>query len=187
MTACLNLGGTVIFSQGHSLLLEIMRHAPDVVLMVPATAEQVLNQIDGSFRKSGTLALGMGGAAVSPVLRRRLLELLATEISELYASNEAAGISLVGEDGVGTILADVEVEIVDDAGRVVPYGEAGAIRVRGSYPSSMATCTVRNRTPSGSATAGTIRATRASCPGLAGCVYSAATMRHQCRRHQAGA
>ena len=104
----------IVISPGQSLLLDIMRHAPDVVLMVPATAKQVLNRIDGSFRKPGVLALGIGGAAVSPELRRRLLELLATEISELYASNEAAGISLVGEDGVGTILADVEVEIVDE-------------------------------------------------------------------------
>jgi acyl-coenzyme A synthetase/AMP-(fatty) acid ligase len=70
------------------------------------------------------------GARLSLALRSRAVGKLHATVHDGYGANETGPISVVDADGAGDILPDVEVEVVDDEGKVLPDGELGRIRVR---------------------------------------------------------
>ncbi|HVZ07216.1 class I adenylate-forming enzyme family protein [Rhodopila sp.] len=72
----------------------------------------------------------MIGARADARLRGLVRGRLGARISTPYASNETNSISDVGDDDVGTLFPGVSVTIVDDAGRPVPAGQTGRIRIK---------------------------------------------------------
>ena len=65
----------------------------------------------------------------------RSLERLADRIVEIYGSNEIGTVAVTlrpGTNGFGTLMPNVTVEIVGEAGEKLPDGEAGEIRIRGA-------------------------------------------------------
>ena len=135
-TACLRAGGTVV-SADIGTPLDIARaisdHAINTLVLAPVQIGRVLDALPVGFVKPPTLTLCCFGAAVSGTLRRRALELLATELIDMYGSNESgfiASMSASRDDVVSTIWPGVSVEIVDEQDVPVPHGQSGRIRVK---------------------------------------------------------
>jgi acyl-coenzyme A synthetase/AMP-(fatty) acid ligase len=82
-------------------------------------------------------SLKIAGAAVPPEMGRRLRSQVCRDILVCYASTEAgtsASASYAAIEGipqaVGFLLPDVDLEIVDEAGSLMPSGAEGLIRLR---------------------------------------------------------
>ena len=135
-TACLRAGGTVFYeemSTSRDIVRAIVAHEITTLVLAPFQIEQVLNALPDGFVKPASLTLCSFGAAVSSILRSRALQMLATDLIDMYGSNEAGFIASTlapGNDGVSTVWPGVRVEIVDDGDAPLPHGEAGRIRVR---------------------------------------------------------
>ncbi|WP_230169606.1 class I adenylate-forming enzyme family protein [Roseomonas sp. CECT 9278] len=82
-------------------------------------------------------SLAVFGAAVAPALRRRLMAEVTPGLVVNYSTTEVGTITLAGPadharhpDGVGRPLEGVALRIVDDAGRDLPPGVPGLVRLR---------------------------------------------------------
>ena len=111
----------------------IQRHRIDRLALLPVQLKQVLDHLPPGWVKPEQLEVSSFGAPVAEELRRAALCRLASQITEIYASNEFGIVSVTRQPdsgGFGTICPDVEVEIVDDQDRPVPDGTVGHIRAR---------------------------------------------------------
>lgn len=104
--------------------LDISRmHASDLA------AQGGLGRFDG-------VKLRTGGSAVPIDVRRAIEERVTPLLYVRYASTESGAISMAGPgehdeaESVGRPLPGVELEIVDQDGKVIPAGETGRIRLR---------------------------------------------------------
>lgn len=135
-TACLRAGGTVVreeMPESADIARAIVAHAITTVVLAPFQIGQMLSSLPHGFVKPASLTICSFGAAVSGALRGRALQLLATELIDMYGSNEAGFIAstrTAGNDESSTIWPGVRVEIVDDRDTPLPHGETGRIRVR---------------------------------------------------------
>ncbi len=135
-TACLRAGGTVVSADvlgSSDNARAISDLAITALLLVPSQLERLLDTLPAGFVRPPSLTICCIGAAVSGALRRRALQLLATEVIDFYGSNETGFIASAhgsGNDGVSTVWPDVRVEIVDDRDAPIPRGQIGRVRVR---------------------------------------------------------
>ena len=122
-------GGTIFLAIGDEVKGLIGRGAVNYANFTPG-------DIEGTVRHGAEAPVGhkmqieVFGATVLPALRHRIRERLHATITNKYSSNETNPISIVDDDGVGTVCPGVEVRVVDAAGNDVPAGQAGRIRVR---------------------------------------------------------
>jgi 2,3-dihydroxybenzoate-AMP ligase len=110
-----------------------LRHAITHLILAPVQIGRVLEALPQGFAKPRSLTLCSFGAAVSSGLRGRALTLLATELIDMYGSNEAGFMSSTSsarEDGTSAIWPGVSVEIVDERDAPLSHGQIGRIRVR---------------------------------------------------------
>jgi acyl-coenzyme A synthetase/AMP-(fatty) acid ligase len=82
-------------------------------------------------------SLRVAGAKASPEMIRRLRNLVCRKIIVSYASTEAGPVASAPyaaiehiPDAVGFVVPDVEVEIVDESGAILPSGTDGLLRLR---------------------------------------------------------
>lgn len=135
-TACLRAGGTVVaadLQEPRDIARAISEHAITALVLVPIQIGRVLDALPDGFVKPPNLTICSFGAAISGALRRRALTLLATELIDMYGSNEAGFISSISssrDDGISAVWPGVRVEIVDEMHAALPLGEIGRIRVR---------------------------------------------------------
>jgi 2,3-dihydroxybenzoate-AMP ligase len=116
------------------LLPLIGRYKVARMSLLPIQLEQLLDVLPDGWVKPERLEIVGFGAPVPEPLRLRALDRLATVVTEIYGSNEGGVVSAVrrpGMGGFGTILPGAEIEIVDEADRVLPDGTPGLIRYRG--------------------------------------------------------
>jgi acyl-CoA synthetase (AMP-forming)/AMP-acid ligase II len=103
----------------------------------PRQLQNLLERLPADFEPIEDLAVTVGGSkaprAVSLAARLRL----ASSLTFAYGSAEAASVALCpaplqdsDPDVAGHILPWVEVQAVDEAGRVLPPGEVGELRIR---------------------------------------------------------
>ncbi|HKX08202.1 MAG TPA: fatty acid--CoA ligase family protein [Stellaceae bacterium] len=130
-TACIRAGGTVVFSQQTPLANAITTHAITHTMIAPSILQRALDELPAGFAKPADLTVLSLGAALSRVLREKTLSRLATNVCDIYGSNEAGFVSLTwGTREFGTIWPGTRVEIVDDRDRPLPFGQVGHIRVQ---------------------------------------------------------
>ena len=135
-TACLRAGGTVVSADvrdARDLARAIADQGINAIILAPFQLGQVLDALPPGFEKPPGLAIYSFGAAVSSVLRRRALDHLATELLDIYGTNETGVIAWMGtsrDDGSSTLWPGVRVEIVDDRDLALPRGESGRIRAQ---------------------------------------------------------
>jgi acyl-coenzyme A synthetase/AMP-(fatty) acid ligase len=122
-------GGTVLFTVGEHAATLIAIGAVNYASFAVGDIERLLPRAMPP-PAGHKLHLVVFGAAVTPRLRRWIGETLHARVANGYASNETTTIAVVDDDNVGTLCPGVAVRIVDPAGREVPRGEAGVIRVR---------------------------------------------------------
>src|SRR5712672_266873 len=87
---------------------------------------------------SGLEAIYMGGSLLSQVLSDRIRAELCSNLNYGYGSTEAGIVAVASakvvtsiRGAVGYVAPALAVEAADDAGRALPAGEAGRIRIRG--------------------------------------------------------
>jgi acyl-coenzyme A synthetase/AMP-(fatty) acid ligase len=129
--ACLWAGATAVIENRMTIPQAIASHAITHVTLPPIALKRVLDELPKDFVKPSDLTILSFGAAASRALRERALATMATEVCDLYGSNEAGFVSSRrGTAELGTVWPGAQIEIVDDRDGPVPHGCAGWIRVR---------------------------------------------------------
>ena len=138
----LRSGATLILlKQFHpkTILESIAQHKATILPLVP-TIYSFLVQLyaRGGYDVSSLRYCISGGASLPEALLKRVEEGLGVTVIEGYGLTETSPVIAVNtmKDGsvpasVGPILPNVELEIVDEAGKSLKQGEVGEIRVRG--------------------------------------------------------
>jgi acyl-coenzyme A synthetase/AMP-(fatty) acid ligase len=135
-SACPRAGGTVIAAhmpKPRDIAPAILEHGITMLILAPIQIKRVLDAMPDGFAKPPSLTLCSFGAAVSPALRERALSTLATEIIDMYGTNETGFISSIDsghDNGISTIWPGVRVEIVDEHDAPLPHGQMGRTRAQ---------------------------------------------------------
>lgn len=130
-TACVRAGGTVVVETRMSPGEAIAFHGITNTTLSPIAVKDVVDALPNDFKKPASLTIFTWGAAISSTLRDKVLARLATDLCDLYGSNEASAVSCkTGNAEYGSVLPNVRVEVVDDHDRPLPFGAVGQIRVK---------------------------------------------------------
>lgn len=127
-TACVRMGGTCVFESNRPVSEALVAHGITHVTLLPHALAQVLDDLPIDYRKRpGLTVFTIGGSLVQPV-RARVRHALADTVSESYGTNEIGVICTMDDDGTGTVLPGVRVEVIGDDGQPV-LGKPGLVRV----------------------------------------------------------
>lgn len=106
------------------------------VLMAPVQLEQILRSMPAGAWPNPGLTVIVGGSSLPRLLSEKARARLTPSVLLLYGSTEAGMIARAHasiRDGMdtatGLVQPDVEVQIVDSSGNVLPHGEVGEVRV----------------------------------------------------------
>jgi acyl-CoA synthetase (AMP-forming)/AMP-acid ligase II len=127
--ATLRLGGTVHLGNSDAAWDVIASGMVNYALFITGDLEKLVRRVPPGARPSG-FHVDVIGSAVSPWLRGETLNKLAETIVLTYSSNEAAQVSVVDENNVGTLLPGVRIKISGPDGNPVPLGQTGLIRIK---------------------------------------------------------
>jgi long-chain acyl-CoA synthetase len=115
----------------------VEEHRLETSAVVPSMLTMLLALPLEEHDLTSLVSFGCGGAPLPGALRQQVRDRLGVEIYEGYGCTEASAgvtanrVSANRPGSVGRPLAEVEVEIHDDAGQPVPAGQDGEIVVRG--------------------------------------------------------
>ncbi|HYY42488.1 MAG TPA: benzoate-CoA ligase family protein, partial [Pyrinomonadaceae bacterium] len=134
-------GATALFSERSTpekLFEMIERYRPTVLTSVPTMINAMLNVAGASERDLASVRFCLSAGEALPVeLYERWLRTFGVEILDGIGSAEMFHIYITNRPGdvrpgnLGRIVAGYEAEIVDAAGRSVPTGVMGTLRVKG--------------------------------------------------------
>jgi long-chain acyl-CoA synthetase len=137
----LHLGAKVIYTARFlpGKLVELIRqHRPDVFMAVPSMYNALLSVKDATRDDFRSLRLPIsGGEPLPEAVQQAYRERFGVELLEGYGLTEtspATSWSTPWEHkpgGVGTLLRGVDVQIIDDDGRLLPRGQEGEIFISG--------------------------------------------------------
>lgn len=121
------------------MMPQLMTEMPQgVAVMTPRQVQLLLDVLPADFEPCPGWRLQVGGSAIPEGQGRTAMARLTPDIWTGYGATESSRITagplsaLIDEGSVGVVPAAASVEIVDEAGRVLPDGEAGELRVRGT-------------------------------------------------------
>lgn len=132
-------GAAVTAGVGVEALPAIMESRPSGLIgCTPAQLRMVLAMLPHDFRPQAGWRVSAGGSRLPASLAQEARLRLTPDIRVTYGATEAQvnthgrAIGLENEPGqVGFPVAGTIIEIVDDAGRPLPDGQSGAIRIKG--------------------------------------------------------
>lgn len=128
-TACVRTGGCCVYNSKDSIAQTVARYDVTHLSVLPSVLKKTVDVLPDDFVKPDNLTISIFGGSIGETLRARATQRLATTLFENYSSNESGPISIVGPDGIGTVLPGVEVETVDDCHRPV-WRQSGLVRVK---------------------------------------------------------
>lgn len=134
------LGKTACFAVNDNLVLWLV-NTYNIDLIVASTQQAIglaeLQEKVARFPLASLKAVNIGGGAITREGILRLKRHLCHNIIIRYGSTEAGTVALAPYDmiadvpgAVGFVAPEVELEIVDEAGHVLPYGSEGFVRLR---------------------------------------------------------
>jgi len=130
-TACIRAGGTLVFDNQMMVPEVIASRFITHISLSPIKLRQLLDILPNVFAKPAAMKILSSGAALSRGLRRQADVRLATEVRDTYGSNEAGYVSSISDDTEwGAVWPGVQIEIVDERHKPIPFGEVGQIRVK---------------------------------------------------------
>jgi long-chain acyl-CoA synthetase len=138
---CLAVGGCMVLvpdPRNMPVLRSLLRKKkPTVITLVPALVRKLLEECDAEDFADAKFIL-CGGAALPYDLLKRFKEKTGHMIIEGYGLSEASPVThcniprgLSVKRSIGLPIANTDVQIVDDTGTEVPFGEIGELVVRG--------------------------------------------------------
>ena len=134
-------GGTVrLVPPAADIAAVIDREAINRMATSPGAIKEILSQLSGDRpRFPGIRSLAVGTALVSQALSEEMRRRLTPHAFVIYGANELWYLTIADPatqvrfpESVGFPFPGIEIEIVDDAGRRLPPGEIGLIRLRGA-------------------------------------------------------
>jgi len=136
----LHYGRTICLAPpGVSTLWMLNTYNVDTMLLSPQQALELvaLQEKTERFPLRSLKSVQIGAAAISRDAIMRIKKYLCRNVVLIYGSTEAGVIAVAPHDMIadikgaaGYILPSVQVEIVDSAGRILPAGKEGFVRVR---------------------------------------------------------
>lgn len=126
---CLRAGGACVYDAETSLGQALTAARATHAVLLPRHVASLVERPDALAGLRDLHLFAVGGR-VPGEIRDRLLAGPAAWVVETYATNESGTIATMDRDGVGTVLPEVEMEIVDEAGAAVPVDALGEVRVR---------------------------------------------------------
>ena len=138
----LRSGATLILLkqfQPKTILASIAQHRATILPLVPTIYSFLVDlHSRGGYDVSSLRYCISGGSSLPEALLKKVEEGLGVTVIEGYGLTETSPVIAVNtmKDGsvpgsVGPVLPNVELDIVDDAGKPIAQGEVGEIRVRG--------------------------------------------------------
>lgn len=127
METCLRLGATVIFGAASQ---DLITYDATHCWLLPRDMVTLLQGARGTWPSARPLQMILGGGPVSAALHDQTAALLGTPVQIVYAANETGFIALQDRDGIGTVLPEVDLEILGEDGQPAPAGIAGTIAIR---------------------------------------------------------
>lgn len=124
---CLRLGATVILGQASQ---DLITYRATHCWALPRDMLALLQNIQGEMPFRGSIRVILGGAAVSAALHDEIVAKFGADVVVMYATNETGFIGTVDRNGICALLAEAEVQIIDEEGKALPIGEAGSVRAR---------------------------------------------------------
>jgi acyl-CoA synthetase (AMP-forming)/AMP-acid ligase II len=129
----LRCGGCVLFAGGEHVRELLAAGAFNYAAFALGDVEKTI--ADSDLAGDGAAAklarqIDVFGATLPAALRRRIEQRLNATVLNKYSMNETNVVAIMGDGDAGWLCDGVDVRIVDPAGRVLPTGEAGLIRVR---------------------------------------------------------
>ncbi len=122
-------GGTILLTAEEFVLGLIASGVANYAALAVGDIERMIQRAEPPAAGHG-LHIEVFGAVLVPRLRRQIAQRLNAQVISKYSSNETNAIAIFDEDNLGTLCEGVDVHIVDAAGRNLPFGESGTIRVQ---------------------------------------------------------
>jgi len=111
-----------------AIAAQLVQFAPDVVYGLPSALLEVAAALRERGERVSVRLLFTSGELLQPAVREKLARAFSARVFDVYGSSETKEIAWECPAGGMHVNADVvRVEILDDAGRVVPFGIEGQI------------------------------------------------------------
>lgn len=130
-TAALRAGAITVVETRIHLADAFSRHGITDVCLFPIDLKAVLDTLPPGYVKPTSLAITSFGAVLSDDLRAEVNAKLADTLYDDYGTREVGFVSRVASaGGIGIVSPNVQVEVVDDRGVALPFGQVGRLRIK---------------------------------------------------------
>jgi acyl-CoA synthetase (AMP-forming)/AMP-acid ligase II len=126
--AAFRVGATVLMFD-HQDPERYLQQATHMIIL-PLHLRALCERIRSKPRQGPRCKVFVVGATLSHDMRALASATLNAEVVEAYGTTETAWLAEITESAVGEILPTVRLQVVDDAGGVLPVGAVGEIRAR---------------------------------------------------------
>lgn len=126
----LSAGCTIVSSHLETVFTDLDRFESTRMTLVPRDAVLMLEARPPDWTGPRRCKLYISGGTLPAEAYRRLTHEIVTDLHFVYGTIETHWLARLDAAGTGAIMEDVDIRIVDDAGRALPPGSAGLIEAR---------------------------------------------------------
>ncbi len=126
----LRFGHAICFSTTETALQDVNRFHYSYLNLLVGDAARVVEQASQLAAHCNPCSVGVIGGALSPAMQQALLRGAAVEVRNAYQANEALAVARFDRPGIGTVLEEMAVRIVDDSNQDMPPGTSGTIMLK---------------------------------------------------------
>lgn len=130
VVCCLRVGGTCVFDRTLSPFEAFEHYHITHVSLVLEGVIRLMDELPETYPKNDKLVILVIGGQVTPDLRTAVCHRLSQNLMESYGTNEAGIVASVDGQGITQLLPDIELQIVDENDKLLPYGQVGHLRIR---------------------------------------------------------
>lgn len=130
-------GRTVLWIPSQDVYQTIVRKRVNFSFMAPVQLEKLVQNLPATAAPIPELTISVGGSSLPRLVSQRARSRLTPTLRVVYGSTEAglisaclAGLADTMPNVTGIVRPDVELQIVDAQGNVLPYGATGEVRCR---------------------------------------------------------
>ena len=125
----LRQGRTVVLSSMARVFQDMDRFPSFRMTLVSGDAARLAEAVPAGWGAPRAALIHVKGGALTPVVRAGLRRIV-THVYQNYGANEVSRVSILDDQGVGTLLPDVVARVMTAEGAPAPHGQPGLIEVR---------------------------------------------------------